>query len=849
MAGNGVRIRLKFHDAGLLTNDQIDQGLGQCWHLVRFDEVQTIGDVASDISSVFNLGESCPNGLDLEVDGFALPPAQPAHLLKDSDLVRVRRKKKLVIKPSAEVPKAVRNDQHFICNRRGYVGYGGLELRAFDEFEKETGGYKSEDEEGEMETDISLGSGRRMLELPKVAPFLLKEWELSGKIKRAKDTGTEAGKKKRNTSSGLDVSLANLRTKGESSKPNKAGRRAGIKLCALDEFEGELGGYQNEEEDEDEKEETDISLDRTKAVVPFEVRPSGIEKEKRSAKKHKVSQEELELSRMDKKRKLAVNNTEEQEAVPMKKKKRKSSEVKLIRPGEETTEPVPVKRKKKKSSKPAENEAALVALSTAEDEAALVADDAAGNAQPVSSRKRRSKEKGKNDSFSAPNKGDDSWMDLEDTLMDSDIQDDKQRNEGTTAKGETENIGTPVKYPNSTLPEGHRPSRSSRRKKAKRKWLREQQEKAAKTLTEGDPAKLPPVSKGVMEVETVEELQPVVIRAGHIRFKPYDDEDNAGDSPRPSLPVINLGEQFKSKRQGQNWGQEKTADKQKGKRWNMESGNEEGPEENGHKNTRDRSKDVDFDRLPSLQGVPQDGDVVAYRLVELTTSWTPELSPFRVGVVVFVDNKMNGIKLALHPDYPFRPSKDAESDDSPVEEKEPYPLPYDEDGILETELSALVDLRLLEKKSGPSGGESGGQKAENQGNGSSEGVPSSIAPLAETGDPTGSLAPDKKRVGSQTLAVIVGSDQDSQELMSTKVSDEKDKTQEKAEASPDWQSELTKELLRKKLELRQKNVTTGVGEKDGRPEKTVSANYRKSKYLRSAGVGSIISRLRAEQAL
>ena len=35
-----------------------------------------------------------------------------------------------------------------------------------------------------------------------------------------------------------------------------------------------------------------------------------------------------------------------------------------------------------------------------------------------------------------------------------------------------------------------------------------------------------------------------------------------------------------------------------------------------------------------MSSVPQEGDIIAYRLVELSTSWCPELSSFRVGTTV-----------------------------------------------------------------------------------------------------------------------------------------------------------------------------------------------------------------------
>lgn len=108
-------------------------------------------------------------------------------------MCRIRRKVEPPITPRTEVPRDVRKDEPFLINGYRYASYGGLELRAIDEFEKETGGYKSEEEEGEMETDTSLDGGARTLGETKLAPIFLKDLERSGKKrKRAKDPGTEA---------------------------------------------------------------------------------------------------------------------------------------------------------------------------------------------------------------------------------------------------------------------------------------------------------------------------------------------------------------------------------------------------------------------------------------------------------------------------------------------------------------------------------------------------------------------------------------------------------------------------------------------------------------------------------
>ncbi|KAG6555689.1 hypothetical protein Mapa_002926 [Marchantia paleacea] len=844
MAEKGVRIRLKFQDAGILSKQQIDQGLAQCWHLVRFDDVRTIGDVASDISSIFSLGESCRNGLGLEVDGFVLPASQSAQLLKDSDLVRIRRKMDPPITPRADVPRDVRKDEHFIINGYRYASYGGLELRAIDEFEKETGGYKSEEEEGEMETDISLDGGARTLGETKVASVFLKDLERSGKKrKRAKDPGTEAGKSRRSPGNGLPLSLTNAEAKEEKLKANKVSRRTGVNLRALDEFEGELGGYESEQEEDENEEETDFSLGGTKNVVPFEVRSLGTPREeKRTAKKHKHSKKDVDIRDDNQMQQLksAVNDIEEEPDDAIKKKRKKNPDANVSRHTEDGVQVSPVKGKDKKNSRRADK---------AED---LLRKDEKLDAPPESSRKKRSKEKGKSKLVSAPEVGDDSSMELEDTVMDSDNHEDGQRNEDWAAQDGETNLCTPGKDSKSTPgDDAHRPSRSARRKKAKRKWLREQQAKTAKLSSEDDVVHSAPSYEQTVEVDTVEDVLPVVVRAGHIRFEPYE-EDLSGHPSRASLPVLNLREQPKSKRQGQNWGQAKTAKKQKGKGRNKESADEESFEVNDCSDG-ERTYNGDLDKLPSLPSAPQCGDVIAYRLVELTTSWTPELSSHRVGVVASVDSKTNMMKLAPHPDYPFC-FRDAELDDGVDMESESYRLPYDKDGNLETDFSSLVDVRLLKKKTSAESPESvvetEKQVAEDKKTGPLEDGHSLVSLVPEIVERLDIVAPSNAQVANETeVFVKEGNVQTPNgQLKSTMPSGDEKETDKDAMSSPDWQTQLTKELQRKKLEIRQKCEDSGSNKTSVEPERKIKS-ARGRKYLKSAGVGTIVALLRAQQAL
>jgi hypothetical protein len=62
----GVRIRLRFEDESILSNLQRQEGLAKCWYWIH-SGVVSIAHLASDIAVAFDLLNSCPNGVLLEV--------------------------------------------------------------------------------------------------------------------------------------------------------------------------------------------------------------------------------------------------------------------------------------------------------------------------------------------------------------------------------------------------------------------------------------------------------------------------------------------------------------------------------------------------------------------------------------------------------------------------------------------------------------------------------------------------------------------------------------------------------------------------------------------------------------
>ncbi|PSR84813.1 Coilin like [Actinidia chinensis var. chinensis] len=264
-------------------------------------------------------------------------------------------------------------------------------------------------------------------------------------------------------------------------------------------------------------------------------------------------------------------------------------------------------------------------------------------------------------------------------------------------------------------PDGTRkvPSRSARRKKAKRQWLRElikaeKKELVTSNMELNQKQSLPEKdtdkssiddqvknqkSEAVNEIAADDEIVPIVIRPGHIRFEPLG-KDHAVQQNKAPMETFQWNG-ITSKKKGQKWGTEKFASRSGYKDSNKDISEmttmEKVKPSNGPTMTIDKVKPpndpIDFDKLAPFTSLPREGDVIAYRLLELSSTWTPELSPFRVGKASRYDPESNRILLTPVPEYPITFEK-------PDEEQADNSL-YGENGALEIDFSSLVDVRIV----------------------------------------------------------------------------------------------------------------------------------------------------------
>ncbi|CAH2038014.1 unnamed protein product [Thlaspi arvense] len=256
------------------------------------------------------------------------------------------------------------------------------------------------------------------------------------------------------------------------------------------------------------------------------------------------------------------------------------------------------------------------------------------------------------------------------------------------------------------------PSRSARRKKAKRQWLREKTKLEKEELLQKQLAVAPSqkpaitIDYQVTEANHCEALEneesdedgdgvgdevvPVEVRPGHIRFKPLAETEQS--SPESEPPAENfLWNGNMTKKKGQKWGSEKTGFS---KRYAQDLDEDTYQTQPPEAETLARGQ-IDYEKLVAYTGSVKKGDIIAYRLIELTSSWTPEVSSFRVGKISYYDPDSKKVTLMPVQEYPIE-NKTEEDEDSSMQ---PDTSLYKEDGSLEIEFSGLIDVRCIKTSS------------------------------------------------------------------------------------------------------------------------------------------------------
>lgn len=198
------------------------------------------------------------------------------------------------------------------------------------------------------------------------------------------------------------------------------------------------------------------------------------------------------------------------------------------------------------------------------------------------------------------------------------------------------------------------------------------------------------------------EVVPVEIRPGHIRFEPLGKERTPEQTQLKAMTNYHWNG-ITSKKKGQKWGTEKSSFFQRievNNDSNIEQSEMPDAEMHNAEMLKQSAEPFDFTKVPFLSGLPKEGDVLAYRLLELSSTWTPELSSYRVGEVSSYDSQSGVVSLMPVPEFPI-PCKKPDGDDE--SSMQPDDSAYKEDGSLEIVFSLLAEVRILEHKTGVPG--------------------------------------------------------------------------------------------------------------------------------------------------
>ncbi|XP_061984826.1 coilin isoform X1 [Populus nigra] len=560
-----VRLRLVLDNALNTTTE----GLRKCWILLK-PRHKTISDLSSHILHVFDLHNACPHGLLLSMEGFALPPFESTCILKDKDIIRVKKKGST----STEIIKiddGLNDSWNVVEIIDKPLVTKGTNLLANEEFEKESGGYETESEEDVAEEVEDVENS------PEVKT-------VSKKRKASKDLRCPKRKKTKSASAGKCLEVP---------------ENVGTDVCA------EQNGT------------------------------------------------------------LSIVNADEKSN-----KSRKST-------------PDTKKRKKNKSA------IAEKCLEVSENAGTSVCTGQNGTLTIVKSHERSSK------------------------------RTEATCNAKKSCQPEQNGNGS-VDAPHTLSGSKKFPSRSARRKKAKRQWLKEQlkaekkeqnqmqlfskiNQQSSKRDTQNVAEKSPELGSHKLSEEKLREdnqlgeqdsdvegdVVPIVIRPGHIRFEPLKKGGDDQAVLQNHIPAETFHwNGITSKKKGQKWGKERTVSCKRNDYNNFRK------ESSSSLSIEEQTPVYDctnFEELPLYASLPKEGDVIAYRVVELSSSWTPELSSYRVGKISKYDLESNIVILVQVPGYPVVPEKIDDETSAAL----PETSPYGEDGSLEIKFSTLHEVRLV----------------------------------------------------------------------------------------------------------------------------------------------------------
>ncbi|CAO2828880.1 unnamed protein product [Amaranthus hypochondriacus] len=588
MAATRLRLRLKFNDPKILSKTQRKTGLKRSWVFLK-PQHEKISDIISYIIHSFELHESCPYGLILSMDGFVLPPFESTTILKDKDLICVKRKGLAI----CESMKAIEDSMPFVEDEivEKQTLPSVVRLLANEEFDKETGGYQSETEKDEDDAE--------------------------GLAKRAQD-----------------VDVASKKRKAASPIENAKRKRQRQSM--------------------------------TKVVQ----------------KKDASHSERIKIPQKD--RKLANGSTNEVTANC-------------------TSESEP----KSKSNEPKEKKEEMINASGLPEAKKI----------SRSTRRKRLLRQMQKLNKSKVDQHDEKQLPANDVIKDLGCK-----------KGVDSNIGQLLEDSDADddlVAVEIRPGYVRFTSAGKAKDLQKNHETNGLDLQNNQEASGCDVQKNQEANGCVQNNH------GANGWEIQSTQTKAWESHKSKKNILGINQTkvtretfcwngITNKRKGQNWGQENQSiswkedydghsSRSRAVTYQPSSSSKQPKECNtnspstwasGRKQQCDAS--LDFEKLMPLTDLPKVGDIIAYRLLELSSSWCPELSSFRVGKVTSFDQESNKTMLVPEAEYPLDLNKRAgdDHDDDDDAEQPLQPSVYNEDGSLEIDFPSLADVRIV-KRSDP----------------------------------------------------------------------------------------------------------------------------------------------------
>ncbi|KAG6429263.1 hypothetical protein SASPL_107308 [Salvia splendens] len=711
------RIRVVFKDDDILSDTQKLEGLSRSWILLQPRRLHAVSDLASHLLHAFRLHESCPNGLLLSgfrnccpcyfgksekkanefthalISGFALPSFISTSILKDNEIISVKKRKHIL---SIEGNDAA-NDVQKLKHREKRPVDGGVLLLANEEFEKEKGGYES-DESKKVSEDGDDDD-----------KFLLDVVENSSDCKSKKKN------RKRKVAESEDDEVP-LEIVEDSACLNS--RKKNCKRKSVERLEG------NKEKKQRSVVTGNASSDVCKEKKDASVAGDNVENKdgpaKRSDKNNDVAEpgEErtVDVQENDNETDDAKISPKETKKAPSRSARRKTKKRRWLR------EMANIQKK----NATCESEGLL---NWKEDQAKAdrKKTDGQWNGQQKRKKYQADAERNKADGqlkglwkLSSPSNGGVKGKKHNQHNIDDILELPKQN--GDVCKQKNEN-GDVQKQQNQNDDKHDQLTQMSDTLEQPSHSLHEQSGQSSPSVQECTNKKCDVSNQSNHKSTEEDEVVPIEIRPGHIRFEPLEegtafclwsiyldygcddviklvnyfvhltyeilfvDAEEAMQQDHAPLETFNWNG-ITSKKKGQQWGKEN-------RRFtpiNDYRTNKEDFETPTKEKRKQPNEGIDFDKLPPLPGLPKEGDLIAYRVLELSSTWTPELSAHRVGKVSWYNVESKQTMLLPVPEYPIISEEEDDGEAAQLDTSL-----YKEDGSLERRTPADHDSLLVTK--------------------------------------------------------------------------------------------------------------------------------------------------------